>query len=674
MKNWQVAPFPANEDKRLRLLRSLELLDTPSEEVFDRVTRVAAEMLQAPIALVSLVDAQRQWFKSRVGVDVCETLRDASFCAHSVHSGRLLVVEDTHRDLRFADNPLVTGAPFIRFYAGVPLRSSEGLVLGTLCVIDSKPRTLSASAQSALCDLAATIERELIQREFARVSRVVQEVDRRKLLLSESRFHTIFHETPTGAAIVDLDGHFVEVNPKLCEITGYTADDLRRMTFQQITEEADLDADLQLVGDLLAGRCKTYSLEKRYRRRDGGLVWVDLSVALIRDDKGRPLHFVSVMQDISSRKQSEQVLRDYQQELERRVLERTSELTSSRAALQTITDNLPVLISHVDETLRYRFNNQTYREIFGVDPGALRGKSVRETLGEKSYSCCQPSLLRALAGERVTLEEVVYNAAPDRIWKATYVPELQRGEVVGLYIMSQDITDSKHRENAMRSEVMRDMLTGLPNRRALQEQLALAVDAAHTEDAPFALFFMDLDGFKNVNDDYGHDVGDDLLRQVAQRLKKITRADDLVCRLAGDEFVLLVRGVSSSSACSRIAQDICRSVGRAFELGATRAQIGASVGIATCPPGSRVCPDTILSDADRAMYEAKRKGRNGFRFATLSKGAPRPRSTTCPPTKAAKPIRPNASRLRSRARCTRSIPSSAALRPSDPSCRCRRAR
>jgi diguanylate cyclase len=621
VKNWQVAPLPANEDKRLRLLRSLDLLDTPSEEVFDRVTRVAAEMLQAPIALVSLVDAHRQWFKSRVGVDVCETSRDASFCAHSVHSGRLLVVEDTHEDLRFAGNPLVTGAPFIRFYAGVPLRSSEGLVLGTLCVIDTKPRTLGDSAQSALCDLAATIERELVQRECARVSRVVQEVDRRKLLLSESRFQTIFHHTPTGAAIVDLDGHFIEVNPKLCEITGYAAGDLTRMTFQQITDEADLDADLQLVGDLLAGRRKTYSLEKRYRRRDGGSVWVDLSVALIRDDKGRPLHFVSVMQDISSRKQSEQVLRDYQQELERRVLERTSELTSSRTALQTITDNLPVLISHVDETLRYRFNNHTYYEVFGVNPSALRGKSVRETLGEASYARCQPSLRRALAGERVTLEEVVYDAAPDRIWKATYVPEMQRGEVVGLYIMSQDITDSKHRENEMRSEVLRDMLTGLPNRRALQEQLALAVDAAQGEDAPFALFFMDLDGFKRVNDDHGHDVGDDLLKQVAQRLKKITRADDLVCRLAGDEFVLLVRGVSSSSACSRIAQDICRSVGRAFELGATRAHIGASVGIALCPAGSRVCPDTILADADRAMYEAKRKGRNGFRFATLSKGA-----------------------------------------------------
>jgi diguanylate cyclase len=461
-----------------------------------------------------------------------------------------------------------------------------------------------------------------VQREAARDSRDIQETDRRKLLMSESRFRTIFHQTPTGKAIVDLDGRFVEVNPKLCEITGYHAAELTNMTFQQITEEADLPADLQLVAELLAGRRKTYTMEKRYRKRDGGTVWVELSVALIRDEQGNPQHFVSVMHDISIRKASEQMVRDYQQELERRVLERTSELTSSRAALQTITDSLPVLISHVDETLRYRFNNQTYREVFGADPSALRGKSVRETLGEASYARCQPYLYRALAGERVTLEEVVYDAAPERIWKATYVPELHRGDVVGIYIMSQDITDSKRRENQMRSEVMLDVLTDLPNRRALQEQLGFAVEAAYRDDMAFGLFFMDLDGFKNVNDQNGHDAGDDLLRQVARRLKRTTRADDLLCRLAGDEFVLLARGVASASACSRIAQDICRALAKPFELGHIRVQIGASVGIAMCAAGTQVSADTILADADRAMYEAKRKGRNGFRFATLVENVP----------------------------------------------------
>ncbi|MCG7405631.1 MULTISPECIES: bifunctional diguanylate cyclase/phosphodiesterase [Caballeronia] len=615
---WHTAPLPADEAKRLQLLRSLDLLDTPQEEVFDRVTRVVAELLQVPIALVSLVDEHRQWFKSRVGLDVCETARDVSFCAHALHSERLLLVEDAHADARFAGNPLVRGAPHIRFYAGVPLRSSRGLVLGTLCAIDTKPRKLTASTQAALCDLAATVEREIVQREAARETREIQEADRRKLRLSETRFHTIFEQTPTGKAIVDLEGRFVEVNPKLCEITGYSADELVTMTFQQITDEADLSADLQLVAELLDGTSKTYTLEKRYRRRNGEPVWVELSVALIRDERGEPLHFVSVAHDISSRKYSEQVLRDYRQELERRVLERTRELTSNRAALQTITDNLPVLIAHVDADLRYRFNNQVYREVFGVEPSALRGKTVRDTIGASTFERCLPYFRRVLAGERVTHEDIVYEGAPSRVWNATYIPEFQREEIAGFYIMSQDITETKRRENQMRSEVMLDALTGLPNRRALAEQLALSVDAARDDAVPFAIFFMDLDGFKSINDQHGHDVGDALLIQVAARLKKTTRAGDLVCRLAGDEFVLLARGISSSSACSRIAQDICRAIGRPFELGRVEAHLGTSVGIAMCAGGFDTSAEAMLGDADRAMYEAKRKGRNGFRFASVA--------------------------------------------------------
>jgi diguanylate cyclase len=129
--------------------------------------------------------------------------------------------------------------------------------------------------------------------------------------------------------------------------------------------------------------------------------------------------------------------------------------------------------------------------------------------------------------------------------------------------------------------------------------------------------FMDLDGFKNVNDQHGHDAGDALLRQVAARLKKTTRAGDLVCRLAGDEFVLLARGLASSSACSRIAQDICRAIGRPFEVGKCEARLGTSVGIAMCAAGVDTSAEAMLADADRAMYEAKRKGRNGFRFAAI---------------------------------------------------------
>ncbi|AMM17898.1 MAG: diguanylate cyclase [Pseudomonadota bacterium] len=609
------APVPANEAARLRLLQGLDVLDTPADEAFDRITRIAAEMLQVPIALISLVDEYRQWFKSRVGLDVCETSRDLAFCAHALDIDKILLVEDALEDARFADNPLVTGAPFIRFYAGIPLRSAEGLVLGTLCVIDTKPRTLSGSAISALHDLARTVERELLHKETARVGRAVQEFDRRNLALSASRFETIFRQTPTGKAIVDLSGRFIDVNSKLCEITGYSAEQLLSLTFPEITVEADLAMDLQLVADLLFGRRKTYSLEKRYRRRDGTIVWVDLSVALVRDETGQPLHFISVIQDISARKDSEKFLRDYQHELEQRVTERTAELTQSRETLQTITNNLPILIGHVDANLRYQFNNDVYRDVFGVEPGSLRGKSLEETLGSSLFEELRPYFERALTGERVTYDNVRYWPQHERIWSATYIPDIRGDKVAGFYIMSQDITDRKLAENVLLAKAMLDPLTGLPNRRALHEELARAVEHGKREAVPFALFFLDLDGFKTVNDTYGHDAGDALLIEVGKRLKKVVRQNDVVSRLAGDEFIILSQGIATANACSRVAQDICRTLTRPFVLPGVTVDISTSVGITMCTDARQASADELISSADGAMYEAKRKGRNGFRFA-----------------------------------------------------------
>lgn len=144
------APRPANEDERLNALRELLLLDTPPQERYDRLARFAAEQLDMPIALLTLVDGQRQWFKSRVGVDAAETPRDISFCAHAILQDGLFVVEDARSDPRFSDNPLVLQAPHIRFYAGAPLSSPSGYRIGTLCVLDTVPRTLGPVEMSIL--------------------------------------------------------------------------------------------------------------------------------------------------------------------------------------------------------------------------------------------------------------------------------------------------------------------------------------------------------------------------------------------------------------------------------------------------------------------------------------------------------------------------------------------
>lgn len=155
------APIPDNDKERLAALRAMLILDTPPEERLDKVAQFAAHEFDVPIALISLIDENRQWFKARVGLDVCETGRDVSFCAHAILQPDIFVLPDSRADERFADNPLVTGPPHVIFYAGAPLAMPSGYTIGTLCLIDHEPRQLDATELAILSSLRDLLVEEL---------------------------------------------------------------------------------------------------------------------------------------------------------------------------------------------------------------------------------------------------------------------------------------------------------------------------------------------------------------------------------------------------------------------------------------------------------------------------------------------------------------------------------
>lgn len=215
------APSHPNEARRLAELRSLHLLDTPAEERFDHVTRLAQRLFDVPYALVTLIDEGRQWLKSVQGDLPRESRRDVAFCAHTILESAALVVPDASRDERFADNPLVSGDPSIRFYAGQPIHGPSGMPLGALCVIDRRPREVTANDLANLRDLTAVVEKEIAAAHLATIDALTGLSNRRGFfLLAEKALEVATREGDVASLLFfDLDG-FKAVNDTFGHGTG----------------------------------------------------------------------------------------------------------------------------------------------------------------------------------------------------------------------------------------------------------------------------------------------------------------------------------------------------------------------------------------------------------------------------------------------------------------------
>lgn len=327
--------LPSNETDRLSALQRYDILDTSPEQAFDDLARLAAQICQTPIALISLVDADRQWFKSKVGLTVSETSRDVAFCAHAILERDLLIVPDTCQDDRFANNPLVTGNPKIRFYAGAPLLTSDGFALGTLCAIDRVPRELSPQQQEALEILAHQVVMQLeLRRNLVTLQQSYQQQQQigSALRESEGRYRDLFDNASDLIQSVTPDGSFIYINRAWQEALGYSEAELPQLKIYDIIHPDSLIYCLEVFGKVMAGE-KFASVETIFVTKSGAKIWVEGSINC-QFVKSQPTATRGIFRNISDRKAAELAIQNAYRQLETRVAERTAELSDINQQLR----------------------------------------------------------------------------------------------------------------------------------------------------------------------------------------------------------------------------------------------------------------------------------------------------------------------------------------------------
>jgi diguanylate cyclase (GGDEF)-like protein/PAS domain S-box-containing protein len=480
------APLLPNEAQRLETLRGYDVLDTPPESTFDDLTLLAAQICQVPIALISLVDENRQWFKSTIGVSATETSRDFAFCAHAIlYSDEVLEVRDAQLDPRFADNPLVTADPHIRFYAGAPLVTPDGLALGTLCVIDRVPRVLSAEQQTALRALSRTVIVQLeLRRTLAAHRRAEEQLQSLNASLEQKveartadlRISATAFESHESMMITDANSVILRVNQAFTESTGYTAEEAVGQT-PRLLKSGRHNAGFYRAMWKTINRTGTWQGEIWDRRKNGVIYPKWLTITAVKGDDGVVTHYVGSHSDITERKAAE--------------------------------------------------------------------------------------------------EKIQYLA-------------------------------------------FYDLLTGLPNRQLLLDRFQQTFASSARSGREGAVLLIDLDNFKDINDTLGHDIGDSLLQQTAQRLKSCVREGDTVARLVGDEFVVVLENLSeqpieAATQTEAISEKILAALSKPYHLAKYEYQGTASIG-ATLINGHQQTAEELLKQADIAMYQAKKAGRNTLRF------------------------------------------------------------
>jgi diguanylate cyclase (GGDEF)-like protein/PAS domain S-box-containing protein len=641
LATWLAAPTPRDESDRLRSLLELRVLDTAPEKIFDDLTAVTARMLDAPVAAISLIDANRQWLKSGVGIDLREIPRDIAFCAHAIAQDELFEVHDTHADARFAGNPLVTRAPHVRFYAGVPLRASSGHNVGTLCVLDFRPRTLTEAQREALTALAAQAMYALEARYTA--ERLAQTQSHLRRVVD---FNAMLAQTSEAIAVATQPTQLLQA---ICEIAvhrgglslAYVARPGTDGTFEFLAS-AGADAHLESLrlttdpntveGQSPAGwvwrKGKPHytswnpdqAVLRSWRSRAhlrasmksnatvpilrGSGVWGVLA-ALHADAEAFDPELQGLMVELAAN-----IARGLDR-LDVQVRER--ELASMQRALldNTLAGIIMVRDRHVvgaNERFAHMLGHESAQAVVGV-----AGRDFFPTQAEYERVGRLYSEIGHSRGVTITDVRLVRKDGREILCDAFLGrPDDSDGSV---YVWTvQDVTERAHLQRRLHYEALHDPLSELPNRRALEQHVPTAIARAIHGKSVLVVGIVDLDDFKPINDTYGHEAGDALLRDYAERMRGLLREGDFLARLGGDEFVVVIENLRETPPLRELEVVLHRlhsAVDEPFSLpSGAQAVVGMTMGLAIYPDDGSDA-DTLLRNADAALYQAK--GRKSVR-------------------------------------------------------------